>query len=163
MGKNRELSKLVGASGGVYLGGTGAANLLDDVETGSWTPVWSDGTNSDATYTRQVGRYTKVGEFVHLQGYLSISALNTISGANLRITGVPFTSANETHLFSTMYVGWASGLNITAGQSVTGQVGANTAHYFLQLWDGAAGTSPLSATELSDNGTIIFTASYIAA
>jgi hypothetical protein len=26
-------------SGGVYLGGTGAANYLDDYEEGTWTPV----------------------------------------------------------------------------------------------------------------------------
>jgi hypothetical protein len=28
-------------SGGVYLGGTGAANLLDDYEEGTWTPAFS--------------------------------------------------------------------------------------------------------------------------
>ena len=31
---------------GVYLGGTGAANLLDDYEEGTWTPGLSDGTNN---------------------------------------------------------------------------------------------------------------------
>jgi hypothetical protein len=29
-------------SGGVYLGGTGSANKLDDYEEGTWTPVLSD-------------------------------------------------------------------------------------------------------------------------
>jgi hypothetical protein len=39
-------------SGGVYLGGTGAANLLDDYETGTWTPVLNkSGTAPSVTYT----------------------------------------------------------------------------------------------------------------
>jgi hypothetical protein len=29
-------------SGGVYLGGTGAANLLDDYEEGTWTPAFTN-------------------------------------------------------------------------------------------------------------------------
>ena len=35
-------------SGGVYLGGTGAANYLDDYEEGTWTPIYS-GTNGNPT------------------------------------------------------------------------------------------------------------------
>jgi hypothetical protein len=39
-------------SGGVYLGGTGAANLLEDYETGTWTPVLSKSTTAPSvTYT----------------------------------------------------------------------------------------------------------------
>jgi hypothetical protein len=28
-------------SGGVYLGGTGGENLLDDYEEGTWTPIFA--------------------------------------------------------------------------------------------------------------------------
>jgi len=48
-------------SGGVYLGGTGAANLLNDYEEGTWTPVL---TNSGGNWTGSSGSYTKVGNTV---------------------------------------------------------------------------------------------------
>ena len=36
--------------GGVYLGGTGAANKLDDYEEGTWTPVLKDGAGNTTTW-----------------------------------------------------------------------------------------------------------------
>jgi hypothetical protein len=60
-------------SGGVYLGGTGAANLLDDYEEGTWTPAFANiGTG---TYLYQVGRYTKVGNLVTASVHLNINVL----------------------------------------------------------------------------------------
>jgi hypothetical protein len=52
-------------SGGAYLGGTGAANKLEDYEQGTWTPVLSFGGGSTGiTYSQQDGNYTKVGRLV---------------------------------------------------------------------------------------------------
>lgn len=62
-------------SGGVYLGGTGAANLLDDYEEGTWTPsiVSGSGTMSNAS-----GVYTKVGNVVTISAVFQLtSADNT--------------------------------------------------------------------------------------
>ena len=50
-------------SGGVYLGGTGAANYLDDYEEGIWTPSSSDA--GGAYYSN--GKYVKVGGSVFIQ------------------------------------------------------------------------------------------------
>ena len=36
-------------SGGVYLGGTGAANKLDDYEEGTWTPTLGNGATAVQT------------------------------------------------------------------------------------------------------------------
>jgi hypothetical protein len=78
-------------SGGIYVGGTAAANLLDDYEEGTWTPVLSDGTTG-ATTTRSTGVYTKVGNSVFATVYLrqiDTTGLNAVS--QIRIT-LPFTS-----------------------------------------------------------------------
>jgi len=69
-------------SGGVYLGGTGAANKLDDYEEGTWTPVPSSGTTNSGLG----GQYIKIGSLVHIQGQLSMAT----DGTTNRIDGLPF-------------------------------------------------------------------------
>jgi hypothetical protein len=84
-------------SGGVYLGGTGSANLLDDYEEGVWTPTATFSSVNAVTYTRQEASYTKIGRFVFCEISI-IFEKNTSSGA-LSITGFPFnqsqTSSND--------------------------------------------------------------------
>ena len=84
-------------SGGVYLGGTGSANKLDDYETGAWTPVFADASSGGNTVNGDYGYYTKVGEMVTL--YFKGGNLNTstMTGANtLFVQGLPFQSAATT-------------------------------------------------------------------
>jgi hypothetical protein len=82
----------------VYLGGTGAANKLDDYEEGTWSPTYSTtGTafgsvTIDATVTG--GTYTKIGDVVVARGYIRTSAVTVGSASGgLRIGGIPFVSA----------------------------------------------------------------------
>jgi hypothetical protein len=52
-------------SGGVYLGGTGSANLLDDYEEGTWTvEAYDAATGGNASATTATGDYTKIGRIV---------------------------------------------------------------------------------------------------
>ena len=74
-------------SGGVYLGGTGAANKLDDYEEGTWTPSLPNG----GTLTSNTAYYTKIGRQVHLQFYISVINATAATTA-FRIGGLPFTS-----------------------------------------------------------------------
>jgi hypothetical protein len=78
-------------SGGVYLGGTGSANYLDDYEEGVWTPVPA-GSPSGNTGTADTayGRYTKIGNTVHIFGYLANIDTSAISGNEFFIQGLPF-------------------------------------------------------------------------
>jgi hypothetical protein len=71
--------------------GTGTSELLADYEEGTWTPV-AKGTTSagSGTYTKQVGRYTKVGNLVTVSCNLAWSA-HTGTG-NFFISGLPFVS-----------------------------------------------------------------------
>lgn len=78
-------------SSGLYLGGTGAANHLDDYEEGSWTPALSSDWTS-VTYSTQRGRYIKIGNLVYLYYTLSISAATSPGSAYaFAIHGIPFT------------------------------------------------------------------------
>jgi hypothetical protein len=92
-------------SGGVYLGGTVAANYLDDYEEGTWTPAWS-ATGTTFTYAAngQVGRYVKVGELVTAYCYISISAVSGTKGA-VTLTGLPFNLANVTNSYVPTWIG----------------------------------------------------------
>ena len=73
-------------SGGAYLGGTAAANKLDDYEEGTWTPVSS---NYSGTLTVNNATYTKVGNLVTARASVSFDA--TTDGSGVSFSGIPFT------------------------------------------------------------------------
>jgi len=77
-------------SGGVYLGGTGSANKLDDYEEGTCTLTWS-GTGGTANTTNNMS-YVKVGSRVTISGNTSSATPNATG--TLELTGLPF-AANE--------------------------------------------------------------------
>jgi hypothetical protein len=77
-------------SGGVYLGGTGAANLLDDYEEGTWTGKL-DGLLATAT----TGKYTKVGNLVTVSIYFDNVDTTGAAGAWV-VEGLPFTVVGNT-------------------------------------------------------------------
>lgn len=81
-------------SGGVYLGGTGSANKLDDYEEGTWTPILGGSTGtSGQSYSTQHGSYTKIGRVVHLQAYVVMASIGTSTGAYGQVQNLPFTAA----------------------------------------------------------------------
>ena len=85
-------------SGGVYLGGTGAANKLDDYEFGSWTPTLARSvSNPTVTYTTRGGYYYKVGNVVFVRANIVVSSVSGGSGGP-EITGLPFTP-NHTYSY----------------------------------------------------------------
>ena len=77
-------------SGGVYLGGTGAANKLDDYEEGTWTPAVSSGTVSVGHAT-----YTKIGNRVYITMEVTLSGTRSATGS-FAISGLPFTIGDWT-------------------------------------------------------------------
>jgi len=75
---------------GVYLGGTGSANYLDDYEEGTFTPSYTgSGSNPSVGYNLRAGKYTKIGNVVYC--CLDISAsFNSPGSGSLLISGIPF-------------------------------------------------------------------------
>lgn len=80
--------------GGVYVGGTGSANKLDDYEEGTWTPTLSTGT---ATFSGAV--YTKVGNIVTVS-FSMASFSDRTSSNDLRVQGLPFNSDSSGNYIS---------------------------------------------------------------
>lgn len=76
--------------GGLQLGGTGADNLLDDYETGTFTPTMSAGSGTITTQSA-TGEYVKVGNVCFIHMVLTLTNKGTASGS-LLVSGLPFAS-----------------------------------------------------------------------
>jgi hypothetical protein len=108
-------------SGGVYLGGTGSANKLDDYEEGTWTPVLKfDGSDTGITYNAsyRTCTYTKVGRVVTLRVGIYLTSKGTATG-NATIEGLPFAVKSLSYRDATCVMGYGS----MTGLSTAGLVG----------------------------------------
>jgi len=84
-------------SGGVNFSANSNASgmtseLLDDYEEGTWTPVYSAGTNPTVSYNTQDGKYTKIGQTVAFNCRLATNSTSGGSGS-VYITGLPFANS----------------------------------------------------------------------
>ena len=77
-------------TGGIKLGGAAAANLLDDYEEGTFTPLFYGGSSGTAENSSS-GYYTKIGRQVTIHVDVYNKAFGTYSG-DLRMQ-LPFTNA----------------------------------------------------------------------
>jgi len=137
------------------------SELLNDYEEGSWTPVISDGTNNATmTATYNNGKYIKVGRNVTLTGYILTDSLGSVTGT-IRITGIPFTNGSGYGYIAGGVIGNGGGLNITAGHNITTTISTGGTYLLLNVWDDAAGATPMQASEWSADGQIQMTITYI--
>jgi len=154
-------------SGGVYLGGTGAANKLDDYETGSWTPGISFGGNTTGqTVNVGVGKYVKVGGLVTVFGVFVFSNKGTATG-NATLTGLPITAAEWTASTSieggTIVCGFSSGVaTIYNPLMFAVQGGATVANAYSSLADGGSLANNVNNTHFSNSSSLRFSGSYYA-
>ena len=82
-------------SGGIYLGGTGSANKLDDYEEGTFTPSLITG-----TVNGKFGHYTKIGNIVIARIEMGDFS-NTSANSNIEVNNLPFTSSSSSSTGST--------------------------------------------------------------
>ena len=120
---------------GIYIGGTGSANLYDDYEEGTWTPgiTWSGGTS--VAGTSNYGYYVKIGCFVGVYATINWTSFNaTPTQSYARITGLPFPYKNATAYRSSALLGsQIVGLNGgTSGDIVFG-VGSDAGNSFAYI------------------------------
>jgi hypothetical protein len=86
---------IVEITNGIKLGGTAAANLLDDYEEGTWTPaVSAPFSPSGVTYNFRGGSFVRIGGKVWVRMGLNVANVGTGGSGNLFVTGLPFTAAN---------------------------------------------------------------------
>jgi hypothetical protein len=94
LGKSDTRFKDLYLSGGVYLGGTGSANKLDDYEEGTFSPtLYGASSAGTTTYATVTGTYTKVGNRCTINFVCSVTA--TTGTGSLRLGGLPFSSSGE--------------------------------------------------------------------
>ena len=131
------------------------SELLDDYEEGTFTPtIFGSSTAGTTTYTNQVGRYTKIGNRVFYSISVGWSAQD--GSGNLRVGGLPFTSANVT----------GSNFQVVAASNLTfsGQLAAEVANNGTTIVPyGFASAGAISAVALDTAATIWISGHYQAA
>jgi len=140
-------------------GTTMSSELLDDYEEGSATISITDTSDNAISLGNNTLSYTKVGRMVHTHGYFNCSGLGSASG-DLKITGLPFAIPNENSAYASPSVGWAFGLNITAGQNMGGYGAINTSDIQLTIYDSTGGITNFNTTQLSADGQFMISFSY---
>ena len=99
-------------------------NTLDDYEEGTFTPtIIGTSTTGAGTYTQQVGRYTKIGNFVNFSITLVWSAHS--GTGTMDISGLPFTSSSITNLSNAVTV-WPDNIALTALNTADGYINNNS-------------------------------------
>jgi len=150
---------------GIYLGVTSAtaANHLDDYEEGTWTLAVNDGTNT-ATHdgNGNTGTYVKVGNVVHLTGYVLLTSLGSVSG-NVYLGTFPFTVLGNNRNYSAFNITYAAGLSTTAGYNMGGYAVINNTVALIQRWDAAGGTTNMTTAEITADAQFIFNITYMTA
>ena len=85
------------AGQGIYIGGTAAANKLDDYEEGTYTPSIT-ATGTDTSGFSSIGYYTKIGDIVHVE--MRITKFVDEEGSS-KITNItlPFAANNTSTIY----------------------------------------------------------------
>lgn len=101
------------------------SELLDDYETGTWTPTYTPAVGAFGTITYNVntfGRYTKVGNAVFIVGLIITDEFNLGTGVGQgRISGLPFTpspSASASINYSANFNGNHPSGSFTSGANI---------------------------------------------
>jgi hypothetical protein len=135
--------------------GTTNVEVLDHYETGSWTPTFNatdmvPGTGvgeTNITYSVRSGRYTRIGDSVHITGNIITSGRSGTERAALTVDGLPFTCG--TPASHSMSVSFAYNFtdNATAPLAATAQ--SSTSHILLytnQTSNAQCNTSDINAS-----------------
>jgi hypothetical protein len=150
-------------SGGVYLGGTVAANLLDDYEEGDYDVTITCGTSGTATVNSSFNRasYTKIGSLVTVTGLIIVSAVSSPVG-NFTLN-LPFTPAGLTDRAGDSSATLTMQTVVSANVSdFVGDINEGLASITVHLGDATTLQSD-SAQQLTTNTQVIFSATYRAA
>ena len=151
-------------SGGVYLGGTGSANQLDDYEEGTWTPTLQvNNSTTGITYASRSGSYTKVGRMVTLLCDVTISNKGSNTGA-VAIANFPFVAGDtlsSTSFNGTGFTGIWENLNTTTS-SITCWVsqGGTTAGVWRAIGSGSTSMVTLTDADLLNTSSFRFIFTY---
>ena len=147
-----------------YGSGTKTAFLLF-TDSGTWTPVLVDGDlnpSKGQTASVAIGWYQKIDRIVHFFGRLRMTSLGTLNtSAAAIVLGLPYTSANVSNQISPVLVGFGANLNLSAADPLAGYVSQNSNYMTIQKWSATTGTANVAISEISFDGEISFSGSYL--
>lgn len=136
--------------------GTGTSELLADYEEGTFTPtLLSGGAAVSRTYSVQYARYTKIGNRVFFNIYITLSAKGSSTG-NTTIGGLPYTSNaadNDT-------ITCAAISNVTYTGQITPFIGEGVTAINVYQSSSGAGLAFLTDTGLANNSSFWVTGQY---
>jgi hypothetical protein len=151
-------------SGAIKVGGTAAANQMDEYEEGSWTPVIKSATNvisqsgGDGNY-----RYVKVGTQVTV--YFSMNNVTTSgsTGGDCTVTGLPFTSSSITNIrfISGDVMFYNSGFTLDAWPVYPHLSGGETLVSFYEKGSAGAGYNSAHVNTVGSTSFWFWTLTYI--
>ena len=137
---------------GITLGSS--STNLSDYEEGTWTPTYQTaGTGfTSVTYDSPAGRYTKIGNVVHIQAFISTDSISkgSASGA-IQIGGLPFTAIANNGIDGFAALAISTAQDFAGNQPDVLQVTANQTYGELRYRSTSNG--PLLAMQVSDMGT----------
>ena len=151
--------------GGIYLGGTGSSNELDDYEEGTWTPdLIIDSSNSGITYSTRSAEYIKIGKLVFVNGDVQLTNKGSTSGI-VEITGLPFTVDDRTGGTSldggSSLVAFSTGtLTIHTPIGLVGKGGSTDITLKVRSSGSATMATALSNTHINDGFSARFSLTY---
>jgi hypothetical protein len=132
--------------------GTMTSELLDDYEEGTWTPTITAGYTSP-TYTDTAGYYTKIGNVVNITLRLQLTG-GTADGNQITISGLPFTSKNNSGSQSSLNIGFFNSTGYDGTQLLF--IASNVTSIVIYDADGTT----LTGTEMGDNTWILHASGF---
>ena len=146
------------STGGGINSSSVASSLFDDYEEGSWTPEFA-GVACPSIYGAV---YVKIGQFVSCEAYIAGDTQNNSN--QFRITGLPYTSANQT-----AYGGGSIGYTYQQDWTEIGAplIPGNSSYIYFHRIDGALGANSVINSyvynKVNANQLFLFQAQYRAA
>ena len=157
LGTNSTRFKNLFLSGGVYLGGTGGGNHLDDFEEGLHTLTINQGAVS-INNGYQDAFYTKVGRSVTIAGLILVSSAGD---SNVLKVNLPFTAATRSGNQTDYFVGTVMTYNVSTGSGgikCTVQTGTSKLSFFRTVDNGT--WSSVRGNDLAAGDHLYFTITY---
>jgi len=162
--KDNEASRLTINSGGVIAikfaptqVASADANTLDDYEEGTYTATITGSTTAGTqTYAGQAGRYTKVGNVVHVNVFV---ALNSATFTGAMKLSLPFTSVNDSS-YGAGCIGYKNAW-VTNGPNMF-QVENNSSFGYVRRENAAGGTgvTDMAAANITTNTGFMVQVTY---
>jgi len=137
--------------------GTMTSELLDDYEEGTFSPsVEGSSTAGTVSYTVRNGKYTKIGNLVHVEIYVNYSS-GTGTGS-LLIRGLPFTVETANVTFPALSIAFLNGITLSANHTPLFIFSSNNSYIYNYQIPSGGGTN--INIPYDGSGAIIISGSY---